>query len=79
MLWIYARGQASLRFETRFDNDTEEYVLISYREDGTQHQTERFKDAASFKRRLIALEKQLTIEGWHYTGAPLLLRDGWKI
>jgi hypothetical protein len=79
MLWIYARNEQSLRFETRFDNETEEFILISYNEDGSQQQIERFKDEVSFKTRLIGLEKWLTIEGWHHTGAPVFLRDGWKI
>jgi len=77
MLWIYQRGPESLRVETRFDKDTDEYVLIVYREDGTQ-QAERFKDPASFRTRLEMLEKQLDRERWHSDGVRLL-DDGWKI
>ena len=78
MLWIYGRGQQSLRLETRLDQQTGEYVLISYHDDGSQ-QVERFNDATSFQNRLGALEKQLVTEQWQITGAPILLRDGWKL
>jgi hypothetical protein len=77
MLWIYQRGPETLRVETRFDNDTNEYVVIVYREDGTQ-QAERFKEPASFRTRLEMLEKQLDRERWHSDGVRLL-DDGWKI
>jgi hypothetical protein len=77
MLWIYKRGSESLRVETRFDNDTEEYVLICHREDGTQ-QAEQFQDPASFQARLEVLQIQLDAERWQSDGLTLL-RDGWKI
>lgn len=77
MVWIYLRGSESLRVETRFDNETNEYVLNVYREDGTQ-QAARFKDAALFQARLETLEKDLDRESWQADGVRLL-RDGWKI
>jgi len=77
MLWIYSRGDQSLRLETRFDNETQEFVLISFEQGGSQ--TERFKNADSFRRRLEGLEKQLEFENWQRDGPPVLLRDGWKI
>jgi hypothetical protein len=78
MLWIYARGQESLRIETRFDNGTGEYVLIFYRDDGSQ-QIERFQDPDSFGSRLETLEQQLNTEAWRSEGPPMVLRDGWRI
>jgi hypothetical protein len=77
MVWMYVRGSESLRVETRFDNETNEYVLIVYREDGTQQGT-RFKDPALFQTRLETLEKHLDRERWQADGVRLL-RDGWKI
>ena len=77
MLWIYQRGSEMLRVETRFDNETKEYVVIVYREDGMQ-QAARFKDAALFQMRLETLEKHLDRESWQSDGVRLL-RDGWKI
>jgi hypothetical protein len=41
MVWYYKREQASLSVETRYDNETAEYVAIVVRPDGHQ-QTERF-------------------------------------
>ena len=79
MLWMYVRGREWLRVDIRFDNEFHEYVLIVYRGEGGRQQMERFEDAASFQSRLVALEKQLAIEQWHADGAPVLLRDGWKI
>ena len=78
MLWIYARGEQSLRLETSFDKDTDEFVLIFYRDDGSQ-QVERFSDAVSFQKRLDTVDKQLAQDDWRSSGAPVLLRDGWKI
>jgi hypothetical protein len=79
MLWIYARGEQSLRLETRFDNETAEFVLIIYPEDGSPRRVERFKDTVLFRERLAALEDELESERWHLDGTPVLLRDGWKI
>ena len=78
MIWIFERGNESLRLETRYENDTAEYVLIVHHPDGS-HQTERFNDSVTFQTRLDSLEKKLGRENWHYVGAPVLLRDGWKL
>ena len=78
MIWIFERGNESLRLETRYENDTTEYVLIVHHPDGS-HQTERFNDSVTFQTRLDSLEKKLGRENWHYVGAPVLLRDGWKL
>jgi len=77
MLWIFERGDEVLRFETRYNNETEDYVLIVHRSDSTQ-QVERFRDVNAFRNRLEALEKQLEAEQWRATGS-VVLRDGWKI
>ena len=77
MLWIYQRGSEFLRVETRFDNDTEEYVLVVHGKDGTDRE-ERFENPDSFHIRLLVLETQLDRERWQSNGVRLL-RDGWKI
>ena len=41
MVWFYKRDQSSLSVETRYDNETAEYVAIVVRPDGLK-QTERF-------------------------------------
>ena len=78
MLWVFQRGAESQQLETRYDNDTAEYVLIIHSPNGSQ-QVERFADAVTFGKRLESLEQQLAGEHWTATGAPVLLRDGWKI
>ena len=77
MLWIYERSNETLRIETRFDNDTTEYLLIIHWPDGTE-QAERFSSGASFQLRLESLEQQLETEEWQSRGVRTL-RDGWKI
>jgi hypothetical protein len=77
MLWIYERADQTLRIETRFDNTSEEYLLIVRSPDGTE-QAERFADSVSFKLRLESLEQQLGAEEWQSRGVRML-RDGWKI
>lgn len=79
MLWTYARGDESLCLETRFDKETRTYVLVVYRASRRRPLVERFEDADTFRQRLIDLEKQLNWEEWRSAGAPVLLRDGWKI
>lgn len=54
MLWIYERADQTLSIETRFDNTSEEYLLIVRSPDGTE-QVERFADSVSFKLRLESL------------------------
>ena len=78
MIWIFKREHESLRLETRYDKETNEYVLIVHSPDGGQ-QIERFNDGDAFQTRLDTLDKQLSSEKWRYVGAPVLLRDGWKI
>jgi len=34
MVWFYKRDRASLSLETRYDNDTLEYVAIVFHPDG---------------------------------------------
>ena len=77
MLWIYERSSQTLRIETRFDNATKEYVLITRRPDDTE-QVERFRDPASFQTRLDSLERQLETEEWQ-SRSVTALHDGWKL
>lgn len=76
MIWFYTRESKTLRAETRFDNDTAEYVLILHWPDG-RTEIERFPDTASFQSRLDALQKYLKDEQWQQKGPPELLADGW--
>jgi hypothetical protein len=76
MLWFYARSEQSLTVETRFDNDTHEYVAIvtgalPYPE------TKRFPTSEAFRAWLQLLEGRLAAERWKADGAPHVLPDGW--
>ena len=77
MVWFFERNRESLRLETRYDNDTAEFLLVTHSPDGRE-QTERFTDAMTFRQRLEALERQLEADHWTQHG-PVFLHDGWKL
>ena len=77
-IWIFDRGpEETLRLETRYDNDTAEFVLIIHGMSGGI-QAERFKNGVSFQERLEILETQLEAAHWRQQG-PVFLHDGWKL
>lgn len=76
MLWFYTREHDSLQLETRYDNETLEYVGILTYPDGHQD-IRRFRTATSFRTWLVSLEHDLTAQQWTPDGAPHLLPDGW--
>jgi len=76
MLWFYTRDQQALTVETRYDNDTAEYVAIVIGASGAPEST-RFKSAAQFREWLLALERNLIGQNWKPDGAPHILPDGW--
>ena len=76
MLWFYNRDNASLRLETRYDNDTADYVALLHHPDGRQ-ELHRFKELGAFRQWLLTLEQTLTADRWTQSGAPEILSDGW--
>ncbi len=76
MVWFYKRASASLSVETRYDNETSEYVAVVVHPDGRQ-QTERFLTREAFREWLMALEQQLQHEQWMSDGPVHVLPDGW--
>jgi hypothetical protein len=76
MVWFYKRGQVSLSLETRYDNDTSEYLAVVTYPDGRQ-QTERFDRRELFRAWLKAYEDRLASEQWAADGPPHILPDGW--
>ena len=78
MIWLYQRRDQQMRLETRFDNATEEFVLIRHQPDGTQS-TERFRTQEEFRTRLRELCAALEAEDWSHNGPPVFMSDGWKI
>jgi hypothetical protein len=76
MLWFFEREEQSVRLETRYDNDTAEYVAVTTYPDGRE-ETERFSDADRFRQWLEAWERVLEAEHWTRGGSPIVLPDGW--
>jgi hypothetical protein len=58
MVWFFERYEESLKLETRYDNDTREYVVIVHYPDGRE-EGERFTDVEEYRVRLVALENHL--------------------
>jgi len=76
MLWFFERNDEQVKLETRFDNDTREYLAIVRWPDGRER-TERCSTAETFRERLLALERELETERWRRTGPMIVLPDGW--
>lgn len=74
---FFERDSESLRLETRYDNDTAEFVPIMHRPNGGP-QIERFTDTVTFRERLEVLETQLAADHCTQHG-PGFLHDGWKL
>jgi hypothetical protein len=76
MIWFFERTSEILELETRYDNATAEYVL-EQRRPGVPPLVERFKDAASFRERLVAIETDLGGQRWAQRSSPAILSHGW--
>ena len=77
MLWSFEREEHSLHLETRYDDDTGEYVVVTRYSDGREH-TERFAKADNFRSWLAAFDQNLETERWTVrSGGPVALPDGW--
>jgi len=75
MLWFFERDDQSLRLETRYDNDTSEFVVIVRWPDGRE-QTERFSELEACRAWLAAFDNALESERWTPNG-PVILPYGW--
>ncbi len=76
MIWFYKRDRVSMSLETRFDNETSEYVAVVFHPDG-RRQTERFGQREVFSAWLKAFEERLSNERWTPDGPVHVLADGW--
>jgi hypothetical protein len=74
MVWFWTRGTAEMRLETRYDNDTGEFVVVLATDGGKA--TERFKDIEALRARLVALEQYLQDDNWKNSGPPVFIPDG---
>ena len=75
MLWFFTRRNQALQIETRYDNNTAEYVGI-IRRPGGDEEVRRFKDAGAYGDWLGDFETRLQKDRWRRGGVKILL-DGW--
>jgi hypothetical protein len=75
MIFIFERGASIIELETRYDNDTSEYVL-ELRQPDTSDQLERFENAGAFRERLAEIERGLEGRKWRRSGPPVLVPEG---
>lgn len=76
MVWFYKRDRVSLSLETRYDNETSEYVAVVIHPDG-RRETERFDRGELFRVWLQAFEERLAHDRWAPDGPAHILPDGW--
>ena len=76
VLWFFERKDESLKLETRYDNDTAEFVVFVRYPDGREH-SERFIDRDKFRQWLEAFEQNLAVQHWSGKDGPLILPYGW--
>ena len=75
MLWFFTRRNQALQIETRYDNDTSEYVGIIRHPDGHED-VRRFTDPHAYSDWLGAFERRLLRDRWRRGGVQIL-PDGW--
>jgi hypothetical protein len=78
MVWVFERSVDLRELETRYDNETSEFVL-ELRGPELPPQTEWFTDAEAFRVRLVALERILGDQRWRRRGPPISLPSGWPV
>lgn len=78
MVWMYERGMETMTIETRFDNESTGFELIWHQADGSSR-SERFATEEQFRARLAEVKAALAGERWAASGAPVILKDGWRL
>jgi hypothetical protein len=76
MLWSFERDDESLKLETRYHNDTSEFIVIVRYPDGHEH-SERFTAGDTFRQWLEAFEQNLVGQRWTGRSGPVILPYGW--
>ena len=76
MLWFFDRDDEALRLETRYDNESAEFVAIVNYPDGQIHE-KRFGNIDAFRLWLEMFERNLALQHWTGRSGPLLLPYGW--
>ena len=63
MIWLFEREDEVLRIETRYDNETSEFIAIVHYPDA-QGMTKRFSDGDAYGRWLEEFERSLEDGDW---------------
>lgn len=74
MIWYWSRDNQRLRFETLYDNDRAEFVIVIEYPDGRQV-SERFSAIDKLRSRLKAVDQELESDHWTLSGPPLLVPE----
>lgn len=78
MIWLYQRGDAIMKIETRFDEASQTFELVWHEADGSVRR-ENFETELEFRDRLTAIAAALDVQQWRQAGPPTLDPDGWRI
>ncbi len=76
MVWFLRRDQQSLVIETRYDHETQDYVVTVTGASGKPKEM-RFKTAVAFRAWLRAMDRDLTEDHWTQDGERCVLPEGW--
>jgi|tagenome__1003787_1003787.scaffolds.fasta_scaffold20655048_3 hypothetical protein len=76
MMWFFEQASKVLELETRYDNETLEYVL-ELRPPDAAPTLERFSTNEAFRTRLADIEQRLASDQWRQVGPPHVLPEGW--
>jgi len=77
MIWIYQRGDATMKIETRFNTASQAFELIWHDADGTVR-SESFPTESEFRGRLTVVSAALEAQQWRQSGPPTIDPDGWR-
>lgn len=75
MIWFWTRDDRECAVETRYDNQTREFVMV-IKDEGGGETTERYSELQAFSARLIALRHSLEAERWKQKGLTRIDPNG---
>jgi hypothetical protein len=78
MIWLYARGDATMQIETRFNDESQTYEVIWHEADGSVRR-ETFGNDEELRSRLAVIAAALEAQRWRQSGPPTIDPNGWRI
>jgi hypothetical protein len=77
VIWFFQRADEEMRVITRFDRNSEEYVVeIEWPQ--RDKIIERYTDYGAFNVRVQRLHMELLESRWAQNGTPAVMNDGWR-